>query len=139
MVQVVLFVEDEDEEPEDGAGVGVSVGVGEEVGVATGSKIILPNAVSVVEVVVSVTSIGSVPAVVDVAEKVAIPDESVTRDVGEILIVASVPFESCIVSPTIADPDESLRVMVITDCVAPSAGTSVAERLEFVASGGFPA
>ena len=52
-------------------------------------KVTLPKELSVVVVVLSVTSIGSVPGVVEVIVNVAIPDESKIADAGEMTVVPS--------------------------------------------------
>jgi hypothetical protein len=124
-----------------GAKVGADVSVGTAVGVdeVTGSNTIFPIADKFVPVDVSETSIGSVPAVVEVAVNVALPVASSTADAVAKVRVESVEFEIVIVSPDSGFPNESLSVMIIEDCVFPSAGTSVAMKDEFVWSGGFPA
>jgi hypothetical protein len=113
--------------------------VGASVGEVTGSKMIFPNADNVVLVDVSVTSIGSEPAVVEVAVNVALPVASKVAESDAKTSVESVEFAICIVSPASGFPDESLSVIIIVDCVVPSAGTSVAINDELAWSGGFPA
>lgn len=115
------------------------VDVGCATGVGAGSNLTCPNEFNVVLVVVSITEIESVPAVVEVAAKVALPEASSIADEGEIFKVLSELFESCTESPARGVPDESSSVTVIVDCVVPSATTSVPVRLECDASGGLPA
>jgi hypothetical protein len=76
----------------EGADEGTEVGAG--VAVGNGSNIICPNADNNVFVVVSVTSIESVPAVVEVAVNIALPDESRVADEVANARVESVELDS---------------------------------------------